>query len=636
MTVRDELANGLDPRLAQRLAALSPAKRLFIERQMHAARVADDVSVIAPRSEAGPAPLSFSQEVMWHIERNAPGLSSYNVPHAMRVVGPLDLELLRTALSALVVRHEVLRTTVESVAGEPRAVVQAARPPSVQVVDLRSCAPHDREFELHRVLREATREPFDLGRDLLLRATVVLLGVEDHALALVSHHFASDEGSARILFGDLATLYNALRAGEPVNLPAAALNYSDFSTWQRAYWRGPRLDELVSLWQTQLAAAPERLGLPLDRPRPAFPSFAGERRTYRFSPALAQAVVKLGAAHGATSFVTLLAAFQTLLHRYNGQDDIYVGSVFTGRGRGELGNVLGYFSNVLPLGAHFAADPTFLELLAQVREAYLFALDHSDVPFERLAVEIDARSATERVGTFSAMFATVADGSAVPLLEGLSLTPIAIEHETAKLDLMVGIAVTQDGLSLSVEYRTQLLDGSTIDRMLENFETLLEGIVDDPSQRVSRLPLLGSTELRLVARPHTTAPLRANATVVDLLREQAARTPHAIALECAEDSLTYAQLDARADQLGAYLRTQGVGPDVIVAVCLERSIEMVVAVLGVQRADRADAARGSAGVMVDFSSRKGRPSGCTTLIRPRRTSCELVTASGVPRTLPTI
>jgi non-ribosomal peptide synthetase component F len=298
-----------------------------------------------------------------------------------------------------------------------------------------------------------------------------------------------------------------------------------------------------------------------------------------------QRIVELGIAHGATSFVTLLAAFQTLLHRYNGQDDIYVGSVFTGRGSGDFGNVLGYFSNVLPLGAHFAADPTFVELLAQVRETHLFALDHSDVPFERLAAEIGTRSRTVPPATFSAMFIMTAEGPAVPVLPGLSLAPISISGGTARLDLTVGASITDQGLRLSVEYRTQLFDGSTIDRMLENFETLLEGIVGNPARRVSQLPLLGQTELRLIAKSEATAaPKRPGSTVVDLLCAQAGQTPLAIAVECGVESLTYSEIDARAEQLGAYLRARGVGPDVIVAVCVQRSVEMVVAVLGVQRA----------------------------------------------------
>jgi amino acid adenylation domain-containing protein len=585
--VKDSLEFGmaLDPRLAARLALLSPAKRSFIEQRMRAARSAENTSIVTPILNAGAAPLSFAQEDLWHMEQSAPGSSTYNVPRAMRIVGPLDLDVLQASLAALVVRHEVLRTTVEAVAGELRAVVQTPSQPSMRVLDLRACAPIEREAQLDRVLREAAIEPFDLTRDLLLRATVVVLGAEEHAVALLSHHFASDESSARILFADFAALYSGLQAGKPIAWPPTALKYSDFSTWQRAYWRGQQLDELVSLWQVQLEAAPERLELPLDRQRPAFPSFAGERRTYRFSPALTQRVVELGIAHGATSFVTLLAAFQTLLHRYNGQDDIYVGSVFTGRRSGDFGDVLGYFSNVLPLGAHFASDPTFVELLAQVRETHLFALDHSDVPFERLAAEIGTRSRTAPPATFSAMFIMTAEGPAVPVLPRLSLEPISIDCGAAKLDLTVGASITDQGLRLSVEYRTQLFDGSTIDRMLENFETLLEGISGNPSRRVSRLPLLGQTELRLIANPEATAvPKHADSTVVDLLRAQAGRTPLAIAVECGADVLTYSELDARAEQLGAYLRARGVGPNVIVAVCVERSVDMVVAVLGVQRA----------------------------------------------------
>ncbi|MDQ2857574.1 MAG: amino acid adenylation domain-containing protein, partial [Candidatus Eremiobacteraeota bacterium] len=571
--------------LAERLAALSPAQRAFVENRLARASSVTDPELIVRRSDSGTAPLSFAQALLWTIEQTADGGSTYSVPRALRIEGALDEERLRAALDQLVIRHETLRTTYTVRDGEPVQIVGSARPVELGRVDLSALPEVERERALADALRTAASEPFDLTRGLLLRAMLVRLDRDEHALLLVSHHVASDEGSAGILFRDLAHAYDS-QCGEPQR--DLAVRYVDFAAWQRNFWKGERLDALVAHWRAALQGAPDVLDLPLDRPRPALPDFSGARRSHMVSSTLADGIAQFARSRGTTVFVTLLAAFQTLLHRYARQDDFVVGSVFSGRARPELDGVLGVFSNVLPLRAQFAGDPTFAQFLASAHERYLDAAEHCGVPFDRIVLELSERGVTDVPRAFQTMFSLAAGGPAVPQLGTLSIEPIEIDRGIARVDLGVAAAQTASGLQLRAEYRTQLFDAGTIERMLANFATLLASIVTDPDCPVSQLPLLSAPERALVQSEQRSVPMpyQRDATLQSLLTAQARRSPGAVALEAegaggALVRLSYAQLDARAESLAARLRALGVGRGIGVGVCADRSCEAIVAFLGV-------------------------------------------------------
>ena len=535
----------------------SSAKRARVSSSATIQRVAD----------GEPAPLSFAQELLWRLEQSAPGTSAYNVPRAMQVLGPLDVARLQSALDKLVDRHAILRTVFISDGDEPVQVVRPAR--AVKLSEFTA----DSADEAHRIIREQATAPFDLANDLLLRATLVRIAPEEHVLLLLSHHIASDGSSGGLMLRDLDALYR----GDDDTLAPLAIQYPDFAAWQREQLTDARVEELLGYWRTRLAAAPARLELPTDRPRPLAPSFGGARRSKLLSRHVAEAVQRTAREHATTPFVVLLAAFDVLLHRYSRQDDIVVGTVVTGRGQPELEGLIGYFSNTLPVRVTFENDPTFSDIIARVREASLGANEHAELPYERIAFDIDV------------MFAMIDEGAQLGELGDAATMPIAIDRGVAKFDLTIGPAFTDDGLRIGMEYRTDLFDDATIARMLGHYGNLLAAATKAPREPVSKLPILSADERELVVTGwnRTAVEYPRDATLVTLLEEQARRTPNAVAVSLAGDasaSLTFAELDARATTLARALVFRGVKPGALVGVCMERSLELVVALVAVLKA----------------------------------------------------
>jgi len=579
--VTDDVPANVPDALAERLAELSPAKRAYVVRALQKTRAAATASDIPRHADSVPAPLAFQQELLWQLERATGGSATYNRARALRIRGPLDGARLEAALNALVARHETLRTTIAERDGRPVQVVGPAHPVRIERVDLTHVPAEGREAALVETLCREGRVPFDLARDPLLRAVLVTVDRDDCALMLLSHHVASDGSTGDILFRELSALYDDPAA----SLPALPVRYVDFAAFQRAQLRGERLESDLAYWRAQLDGAPDVLELPTDRPRSGVPDFEGAQLDDVFPREVAASVVRVARDFGVTPFIVLLAAFSTLLHRYASSDDVVVGSVFSGRTRSELDGIVGYFSNTLPLRARFGDDPAFADVLARVRETYLSAAEHADVPFEALA--LDLRGATARAGSalFQVVFAMGEEGQGAPALRGADVQPIALDLGVARLDLTINAWLRDDGLKVWVEYRTSLFDASTIARMLRHLRTLLEGIAADPRRPVSSLPLLDAGEVAQFARWNATqTPYGSDTTIVDAMRAQALRTPEAIALECAGERATYAQTEERAARLGGYLRALGVGPGTLVAVVLERSVANVVAFHGVHRA----------------------------------------------------
>ncbi|GAC1348926.1 MAG: hypothetical protein NVSMB19_01510 [Vulcanimicrobiaceae bacterium] len=561
-----------DRTVAERLARLSPAKRAFVEQRLRAGREGGSGAVERSHGE-GSAPLSFAQELLWEIEQSAPGLATYSVPCALRVRGDLDVTRLRCALDALVRRHETLRTTFARRGSESFATVGAARAVPLRSIDLaRHGSGEALEGALADALREAAGQTFDLTCDQLLRATLLRLQDDAHVLVLVWHHVASDAESRDILIRELAALYD-----DPAGaLPPPALRYADFALWQRRELSSERLATLRAFWAAELDGAPALLALPTDRPRAAAPNFSGARRHVAFPPALGAAVAAQARAHGVTPFITLLAAFEVLLYRYSRQDDIVVGTVCSGRDRPEFDGIVGYFSRVLPLRARLTGELRFDELVQQMRTAYFNAIEHADMPLGAAP-------------SLQVMFSVRDGGGALPSLGGATLEAIAVDRGVAKFDLTLGASLGRGTFDVDVEYRSDLFDPDTIDRLLEHYRTLLEACVATPACPVSRLPLLAVAERRRLAGEWngTAAEIPRGRSVADLVEAQAARHPGAVAVADEDTALTYGELLAGAASMAARLRAAGVVPGTLVAVALDRSAGMLTALLGIWKAGAA-------------------------------------------------
>jgi amino acid adenylation domain-containing protein len=534
-----------------------------------------------------PIPLSFAQERLWFLEQFAPGSSVYHIPAAVRLEGRLDTSALELALRALAQRHESLRTSFRAATGgEPAQVV--AEQPDFQLLrtDLRAWPASDREPEARRLAGDETQRPFDLARGPLWRALLLRLGDEEHVLLLTMHHIISDGWSMGVLVRELAALYASCAAGAPAPLPELPMQYADYAVWQREFLRGAELERQLAYWRKQLAGAPPVLDLPTDRPRPPAQSFRGRTQTFALSHELSAALQALSRREGVTLFMTLLAAFQTLLARYSGQEDLVVGTPIAGRQRLETEGLIGLFVNTLVLRARLSGAQSFRALLQQVREVTLGAYAHQDVPFERLVEELQPERQLNRAPLFQVLF--VLQNMPAPSLElpGLRLSATPADGATAKFDLTLAMQEMGGRLVGALNYATDLFDDATAARLGTHFENLLRAVVAAPDQTLAALPLLAAGERQQLLGEwnDTRRDYALDGCVHELFEAQAARTPDADALVYEDERLTYAELDARANQLAHHLMSLGVGPEARVGVLLERSPEMVVALLGVLKA----------------------------------------------------
>ncbi|MBI3457316.1 MAG: amino acid adenylation domain-containing protein [Candidatus Rokubacteria bacterium] len=572
--------------LGHRLAGLSPEKRALLERRLMELVAAGAGRQAIPRRGAGLPRLSFAQERLWFLDRLEPDRAVYNIARAARLRGRLDEGALRQALEAIVGRHEALRTTFAEREGEPAQVIAEAGPVALPVIDLRGGAGAERDGEVRHIAAEEARRPFDLVRGPLLRAALLHLGDEAHVLLLTMHHIVSDGWSLGVLNRELGELYGAFSTGRPARLPELPIQYADYAEWQRRWLQGAVLEAQLAYWRRQLAGAPAVLELPSDRPHPALQTYRGARHVVEFPGTLADGLAALSRRAGVTLFMTLLAGFQALLHRYTGQKDIVVGSPVAARTRTETEGLIGLFVNTLALRADLSGDPTFWELLGRVREVALGAYAHQDLPFEKLVEELNPARDLSRTPVFQVMFQLQNAPLPALALPGLTVSPLKVHSGTAKFDLTLTVDVRERGLRGVVEHNTDLFDGGTIGRMMGHFQRLLAGLVADPSMRVSRLPLLSDTERRqlLVGWNATEAAYPQDACLHELIEEQAEQAPEAVVVVCEGAELTYGELNRRANQLAHSLRGRGVGPEVLVGICLERSLDMVVGVLGVLKA----------------------------------------------------
>ena len=546
----------------------------------------DETSKISPRENPDQAPLSFAQQQLWLLDQLQPANSAYNIPAAIHIEGRLNAAALQQSLNKIVQRHEALRTTFMTVDEQPIQVIHSAPSLVLPVIDLQEFPESEREAETLRLAVQQAQQPFDLTQGLLLRAKLLHLSQEEHRLLLTMHHIVSDGWSLGVLVRELAALYDAFSNNKPVPLPQLPIQYADYAVWQRQWLQGEVMERQLSYWKQQLGGSLPILQLPTDRPRPKVQTFCGARQALQLPKSLLQAIADLSQQEGTTLFMTLLTAFKILLYRYMGQEDILVGSPVANRNQVETENLIGFFINLLVLRTDLGGDPTFKELLGRVREVVLGGYDHQELPFEKLVETLRPERHLSHTSLFQVMFAL--QNAPMPALEfsGLKLRPLEIDNGTAKFDLTLDLEETPNGIKGWLEYNTDLFDASTIQRMAGHFQTLLEGIVANPEQRLSDLPLLTPAEQHqlLVQWNDTQAEYPKDACIHELFEAQVERTPNAIAVVFAEEQLSYRELNRRANQLAHYLQKLGVKPEVRVGICAQRSLDLVIGLLGILKA----------------------------------------------------
>lgn len=572
--------------LKERIANLSPAKRALLEMRLRKETAAPAARTIPKRENRRLAPLSFAQQRLWFLDQLEPGNPLYNIPRVVRIDGVLNLSALKRSLDDLVRRHESLRTVFEISDGTPAQLIQHKEFIELSSIDLTPLPAQLREAEADRVLHEESCRPFDLAVGPLFRSSLLRLSDSEHILLLTMHHIVSDGWSAGILYRELRVLYGAFSSGEPSPLPELSIQYADYAIWQREWLQGETLKKQLGYWRKQLEGAPAALELPADRSRALVQTFRGAKESLTLSKSLSESLNRLSRSEGATLFMTLLAAFQTLLHRYSGQDEVVVGSPIAGRNQEELEGLIGFFVNTLVMRANFGGAPTFRNLLGQVKETALGAFAHQDLPFEKLVEEIQPERTLSQTPLFQVMFILQNAPREKRALVDLELSTLAVSTNTAKFDLTLFAIEDADAIRLQLEYSTDLFEPQTIRRLLGHFEVLLEAIVIDPEQRISELQLLTKAERRelLVEWNDTATEYPKGQCIYHLFEAQAKRTPQKVSVLFEGEQLTYRELSARANQLARYLRKRGVGPEVLVGICVERSLEMLVGLLGILKA----------------------------------------------------
>jgi len=545
---------------------------------------------IEPAPRNGPIPLSFAQERLWFLDRLEPGSATYNIPLAWRLGGALDRAALERALGEIVRRHEALRTTFAEVDGTPAQVVAPFGGFTLPVEELSGLGEADREAEVRRRAAAEAARPFDLSAGPLFRAALLRVDAEEHVLLISMHHVVSDGWSMGVLLRELSALYGAYREGGESPLRELPVQYADYAVWQRERLAGEALERQVSYWKEQMAGAPELLELPTDHPMPPVRTYRGASVPVSFSLDLLERLQALGRTESATLYMTVLAAFQVLLSKYGAGEDVVVGSPIAGRTRREVEELIGFFVNTLVLRTDLGGDPSFREALRRVRDVTLGAYEHQEVPFERLVAELQPERSLSHSPLFQVLFALQSagggDGGGGSALPGLRASRVGADLEGAKFNLSLSLSTTAQGLRGVLGYSTDLFEPGTIERMVGHLERLLEQVAADADVRLSRLDLLGEGERALVLEEwnRTAAEYPADRCIHELFEAQAARTPGAVAVVVEDESLTYAELNERANRLAHHLVRLGVGSEARVGVCLERGIEMIVSLLAVLKA----------------------------------------------------
>jgi len=539
-------------------------------------------------------PLSFAQERLWFLAQLESDSAFYNSSWAYHISGSLDKGALKQSLNHIVQRQESLRTTFPSTGGTPGQLIAANIDFELEKIDLQAVPEDRRRDESDRIVNEEARRPFDLSTGPLFRATLMQMGDAEHVLVLTMHHIVTDGWSMEIFFREISVCYEAYSRGKTPRLPDLPIQYADFAVWQREWLRGDVLERLFSYWEKQLGDSPPILELPADHPRPAVQTYSGAKTTFILPKELSDALKDLRRSQDATLFMILLAAFNALLYRYTGQEDILIGSPTASRDRNreEIEGLIGFFVNTVVLRTDFSDNPNFIDLLNGVKETVLNAYMHQDLPFEKLVDELSPERNLSHSPLFQVMFVLQNAPWKALSLSDLKLTHFESNISMSKFDLTLFMIEGDDELSGAFNFKTDLFDAETIKRMADHFQILIEGIVAEPDQPIASLPLLTKDERNqlLVEFNDTAAEYPADRCIHHLFEDQAEKTPDAVAVvfpsadQGEDEKLTYKELNEKSNQLAHYLRSLGVGPEVLVGMCVERSIEMIVGLLGILKA----------------------------------------------------
>ncbi len=551
-----------------------------------------EISPLVSVPRAQPLLLSYSQERLWFLDQFEPGGTFYNMPGVLRLEGELDVGLLERSINEIIRRHEVLRTTFSAVDGKPEQVIAPLMSLEIKRIDLIELTDERREAEIRRYLEEDIQQPFDLLLGPLVRATLLSLGKakisgEAHYILLFTlHHIVSDGWSTAILIREFIALYEAYRAGRASPLAELTVQYADYAIWQRKWLQGERLEQQVNYWKQQLAGAPAILELPADYPRPAVQSYRGATLYTTVSPSVTGQLQQLGRQQDATLFMVLLAAFNILLSRYSGQDDLCVGTPIANRNRLEIEGLIGFFINTLVLRTDLSGNPTFMELLTRVKAVCLGAQIHQDLPFEKLVEELSPVRDMSHNPLFQVMLALQNTPETALEIEGLKIAPEVMEVGTSKFDLDLEITESEGGLEIQYSYNTDLFARSTIERLAGHFGVLLESIAANPNRLISELPFLTTKERNQLLTQWNGSEVTypSGHCIHQLFEMQAMRHPDAIAVVFEDKQLSYEALNQKANRLAHFLKSQGIGPEVLVGICIERSLEMMVGILGILKA----------------------------------------------------
>jgi amino acid adenylation domain-containing protein len=582
------VSNNGNQEVARRLENLTPAQRALLEQRLMARRTAAaEESRIVAREGGGPAPLSYAQELLWLLSQVFDDGIAYNAPGAFHLEGPLDLDVLALAFEALTERHDILRTTYKVIDGRPLQIVRPVQPVELNLVDLRERSPDERDTEAQRILKEESRFRFDLVAGPVMRVTVIELTDNEHILMVNMHHVATDGYSRTAIYRDLTALYEAIAAGRPSPLDPLPIQYADYAVWQRNWLEGAAASGQVEYWKHNLAGAPSRLDLPSDFPRPPVRSYVGSNMSLMLDMATREGLRATARRSDSTLFVALLSVFAALLSRYSGQDDVVIGTPFAGRNRTELESMVGYFINPLALRIDLSGDPTFNELIERARQTTLNGFAHADVPYETVVRATNPERDLSQTPVFQAMIVlhNPAWQTKRPKFEpdGIRCTEITHEKGWSKFDVLLGMSERTTGLNTTWEYSTELFRPDSVARMMEHFRALAESAASGGDRRLSRLSMLSEGERAkvLVSWNAREDELPKRAGIKDLFEEQVQRTPQAEAVVFDGQRLTFAELNARANQVAARLREHGVEPGTLVGVLMEKSIDLLPSLLGV-------------------------------------------------------
>ncbi|MEJ2566781.1 MAG: amino acid adenylation domain-containing protein [Gammaproteobacteria bacterium] len=562
--------------LKNRLANLSAEQRAQLMRKLAARQDAPQVA-----EDRSALPLSFSQQRLWFLDQLEPGAANYNISRAYRISGPLDIGALRRSLNEIIRRHESLRTTFAMRGDVPAQVISPEVNLEIPILEIKD------ETALQTLIRMEVNRPFDLEKGPLIRAHIMHLWNQEHVLLVNQHHIISDGWSLGIFIKELNTLYATFVKDEVSPLTEIGLHYADFSAWQQRQ-QGALLEKQLHYWKEKLSGSPV-LELPADRPRPPFQSYRGALHFSIIPPALTNELKLFAQRQQATLFMLLMAVFQVLIYRYSSQEDFTVGSPIAGRNHPELEGVIGLFVNTLVLRADLSGSPSFREVLERVRRTSLEAFTHQELPFEKLVETLLPQRDMSRNPLFQIMFALQNTPPARLNLTGVEIEPIPIFSDTEKFDLSLSITEDSDHLECTFSYNTDLFDRNTVERMAGHFETLLRSAAHDPDQRIAVLTLLSERERHLLLTEwnDTRRTLPTHDPVHILFERQAHLAPKAVALVWEQHHISYGELNGRANHLAHFLRAGGVAPDTLIGLCLERSVEMVIAILGTIKAGAA-------------------------------------------------